>query len=63
MAIPKYHFRISYIFIDASYLFVMIALFQFTDPLKTSIMKKLNRQPNIIGEGIRMRKVCFIKDL
>jgi hypothetical protein len=34
LAIPKYHFRISYIFIDTSYLFVMIALFQFTDPWK-----------------------------
>jgi len=48
LSIPKYHFRISYVFIDTSYLFVMIALFQFTDPLKTSIMKKLNRQPNVI---------------
>jgi hypothetical protein len=48
LTIPKYHFRISYVFIDTSYLFVMIALFQFTDPLKTSIMKKLNRQANVI---------------
>lgn len=48
ITIPKYHFRISYVFIDSSYLFVMIALFQFTDPLKASIMKKLNRKPNMI---------------
>jgi hypothetical protein len=43
IVIPKYHFRISYVFIDASYLFVMVALFQFTDPLKASIMKKIHR--------------------
>jgi hypothetical protein len=43
IVIPKYHFRISYVFIDASYLFVMIALFQFTDPLKASIMKTIHR--------------------
>jgi hypothetical protein len=42
--IPKYHFRISYVFIDASYLFVIVALFQFTDPLKTSIMKFIQKR-------------------
>ena len=40
IVIPTYHFRISYVFIDSSYLFVIIALFQFTDPLKASIMRK-----------------------
>jgi hypothetical protein len=44
--IPKYHFRISYIFIDASYLFVIIALFQFTAPLKISIMKLIQKRQN-----------------
>jgi len=43
---PKYHFRIGYIFIDVSLAFVMIALFQFTDPLKASLMKKLKLRPN-----------------
>jgi hypothetical protein len=43
---PKYHFRIAYIFIDVSLVFVMIALFQFTDPLKASIVKGIKRRPN-----------------
>ncbi|CAF1552688.1 unnamed protein product, partial [Rotaria sordida] len=43
---PQYHFRIAYIFVDTSMAFVMIALFQFTEPLKTSIMKRVTRQAN-----------------
>jgi predicted membrane protein len=45
---PKYAFRIAYIFINVSSAFVMVALFQFTDPLKTSIMKKITRRRNTI---------------
>ncbi|CAF1179998.1 unnamed protein product [Rotaria sordida] len=45
---PKYHFRIAYIFIDVSFLFVIIALFQSTDPLKKSVMNKINKRPNRI---------------
>ncbi|CAF1434458.1 unnamed protein product [Rotaria sordida] len=45
---PKYHFRIAYIFIDTLMAFVMIALFQFTEPLKISIMKRITRQANAI---------------
>jgi hypothetical protein len=45
---PKYDFRIAFIFFDASLLFVMIALFRNTDPVKTSLMKKLNGRPNAI---------------
>ncbi|CAF1414182.1 unnamed protein product [Adineta steineri] len=45
---PKYHFRIAYIFADVSILSVMVALFQFTDSLKDSIMKRINRTSNII---------------
>jgi hypothetical protein len=41
MEIPKYHFRIAYIFVDGSYTFVLITVFQFTDQLKTSIGKKI----------------------
>jgi hypothetical protein len=37
---PKYHFRIAYIFVDVPFVFEMIALFQFIDPLKASMMKK-----------------------
>jgi hypothetical protein len=37
--VPKYHFRIAFLFIESSLLVVMIILFQFTKPLKTSVMK------------------------
>ena len=52
LQLPKYHFRISCAFIDTSYLFVMIALFQFTDPLKASIRKLLRRQTNQPGSMV-----------
>ena len=52
ITIPTYHFRISYVFIDASYLFVMIILFQFTDPLKTSIKRKFLRPQNDIAPTV-----------
>jgi len=45
---PKYHFRIAYIFVDVSLAFVMIALFKFTEPLKTSIMKIINGRVNVV---------------
>jgi hypothetical protein len=45
---PKYDFRIVYISLDASLAFAMIALFQQTDPVKTSLMKKMNGRPNAI---------------
>ncbi|CAF0990755.1 unnamed protein product [Adineta steineri] len=43
---PKYPIRIAYTFVDVSLLLIMIALSQFTDPVKTIVMKKLNRQPH-----------------
>ena len=43
---PKFHFRIAYIFVDVSMAFVMMALFYFTEPLKSSVMKKLTIQTN-----------------
>lgn len=45
---PKYHFRLAFISINLSILFVMIALFQFTDPLKTSMKKIINNQLNTV---------------
>jgi hypothetical protein len=45
---PKYHFRIGFIFNDASMLFVMIGLFQFTDSLKASVKKIMYSRPNIV---------------
>ncbi|CAF1359120.1 unnamed protein product [Adineta steineri] len=31
---PQYHFRIAFLFVDVSLVFVIIALFEFTDPIK-----------------------------
>jgi hypothetical protein len=45
---PKYSYRIGYVFIDASLALVMIVLFQNTDPVKTSLMKKINWRTNVI---------------
>ncbi|CAF1313763.1 unnamed protein product [Rotaria sp. Silwood1] len=46
---PKYHFRIAFMFIDVSLVFVLIALLEITEPLKTSLMKKINGRPiNVI---------------
>jgi hypothetical protein len=47
-SVPKYHFRIAFLFIDVSLLFVIIALFLFTDPLKASVMKRINARPNMV---------------
>ena len=47
-SIPKYHFRIAFLFIDISVVFVMIALFQFNDLIKISIMKIINLETNRI---------------
>jgi hypothetical protein len=45
---PKYHFRIAFIFVDISLVFMITVLFQFTDPLKESIIKRIKRQrPNV----------------
>jgi len=44
----KYHFRIGDVFVDVSLLFVMIVLFQFTDPFKTSIIKRIKGRPNML---------------
>ena len=45
---PKYSFRIAYAFIYPSYFIAMVILFQFTDPLKTSIKKRFLRTQNIV---------------
>ncbi|CAF4147668.1 unnamed protein product, partial [Adineta steineri] len=49
---PKYHFRIAYIFVDIALACEMIILFQFTDQLKTSIMKKLHIRPEIVVPAV-----------
>jgi hypothetical protein len=45
---PKYHYRIANISLYASRVSIMITLFQFTDPVKASIKKILNIQPNAV---------------
>ena len=45
---PKYHFRIAGLFISSSMLFVMIALFEFTDPLKLAVLKKIHLQSEVV---------------
>lgn len=42
---PKYYFRITLIFIYVPMVGVMIALFQFTDTLKSSVKKIINFRP------------------
>jgi hypothetical protein len=49
---PKYHFRIAYFFVDSSLAFVMIALFQFNDTLKASLMKIINKKSNMVAPTI-----------
>ena len=51
ISIPKYQARISYLLIDPSYLFAIIALYQFTDPLKESIRKNFFKQNNHVLPG------------
>jgi len=50
---PKYHFRFGFLFVDASILFVMIALYQFSDPLKNFVRKKILRQRTIVVSALQ----------
>jgi hypothetical protein len=43
----KYSLRIAFSFVDVSLVFIMIALFQFTDPIKIIVMKKFHPRPNV----------------
>jgi hypothetical protein len=45
---PTYHFRLAFLFADLSLIFIIIALLQFTDPLKASIMKRIKRRQNMV---------------
>ncbi|CAF4201490.1 unnamed protein product [Adineta steineri] len=44
----NYHLRKAYTSVGISLIFVIIALFKFTDLVKNSIMKKLKRRSNIV---------------
>jgi hypothetical protein len=50
--IPIYHFRISYIFLDVAYTLVILIVFQFTDQLKASLLKKMNVRPITVVQTI-----------
>ncbi|CAF1109175.1 unnamed protein product [Rotaria sordida] len=45
---PKYHFRIAYLFVDVSSVFIMIALFQFTEPVKTILLRMISVMSNVV---------------
>ena len=45
-ALPKYYFRIACISLNLSLVPLMLALFQFTDPIKAAVMKRIERRPN-----------------
>ena len=45
---PKYYLRITSVFINTSLIFVVICLFQFTQPLKSSVAKRLRCHPAMI---------------
>ncbi|CAF1198462.1 unnamed protein product [Adineta ricciae] len=40
---PRYHFRIALIFVNTGSLFIIIALFKFTDPVYVFLMKHITR--------------------
>ena len=45
---PQYHFRIAYIFVNESLLFVMIALFKFTESFTASMKKIIYGRQNMV---------------
>ncbi|CAF3521464.1 unnamed protein product [Rotaria sp. Silwood1] len=49
---PKYHFRMAFMFIDVSLVFVLIALLEITEPLKTSLMKRITIQSTNITRTV-----------
>lgn len=53
---PKYHYRIGFIFVEASMLFVMIALFQFTDSVKASVKKIIYGRPTMVNPNLAQKK-------
>lgn len=48
----KYHLRINFIFLNLSLLYVLIFLFQFTEPLKRSLIKRIKKRSNMIIANI-----------
>lgn len=52
-SIPKYHFRIAFIFIDVSTTAVIIALFKSTDPVKTAMRQAIDGLTNMLSPTIQ----------
>ncbi|CAF4069751.1 unnamed protein product [Adineta steineri] len=52
---PTYYYRISSIFTNPSLIFIMIALFQFTDPLKSFVLRKINFRRETVVPTIGQR--------
>ncbi|CAF1048784.1 unnamed protein product [Adineta steineri] len=52
--IPKYHCRFSCVFFDVFSVTVMIALYQFTDPIKMSVMGKIKQRRKIMLRKYRL---------
>ncbi|CAF1201443.1 unnamed protein product [Adineta ricciae] len=49
---PQYHFRIAYVFVDIALACVMVALFQFTDPLKQSIRQRFHWHSEVVVRAL-----------
>ncbi|CAF1121834.1 unnamed protein product [Rotaria sordida] len=50
---PKYHFRIAYTFISVSLIFIMIAVFHSTDPLKAFARKKIIKRSTMTVQTVQ----------
>ncbi|CAF1240487.1 unnamed protein product [Adineta ricciae] len=43
---PRYHFRIAFFFVDLSLVFVILVLFQFTNPIRTFLQRQILQWTN-----------------
>ena len=66
---PKYHFRIAFLFVDIALACVMVAVFDFTDPIKTFIFNKMTAvshallsPANRLSLSCRIRRCCEQRD-
>jgi hypothetical protein len=57
ISLPVYYFRILSTFAVVSLLYTMLIVFKFTDPLKLSVMKKLNIRSKVIVQVVRINNI------
>ena len=50
--LPKYPFRIAFAFVDTSLFLFIIVLFQFTDPVRVSIIKGIRGRQNAVIQSV-----------